>query len=184
MKVLAALQASAALYGLLAFCTLVPYFLLYDYSGIWNASVSSQFNYFSDMLVVRPFLAWGDFTVGQYLAAALALGAVLTAVFSLLASVCGTLVRSPYLAALALCLVCFGGLGLVSVLGELGWWAAYLIACFQPVTVWLSCSAWFTELGLNAVLPWQETIASGLNLLLLGGGVLLALGWFDRKDVS
>ena len=173
-----------ALYGLLAFCTLVPYFLLYDYSGIWNASVSSQFNYFSDMLVVRPFLAWGDFTVGQYLAAALALGAVLTAVFSLLASVCGTLVRSPYLAALALCLVCFGGLGLVSVLGELGWWAAYLIACFQPVTVWLSCSAWFTELGLNAVLPWQETIASGLNLLLLGGGVLLALGWFDRKDVS
>ena len=177
-------QTDAALYGLLAFCTLVPYFLLYDYSGIWNASVSSQFNYFSDMLVVRPFLAWGDFTVGQYLAAALALGAVLTAVFSLLASVCGTLVRSPYLAALALCLVCFGGLGLVSVLGELGWWAAYLIACFQPVTVWLSCSAWFTELGLNAVLPWQETIASGLNLLLLGGGVLLALGWFDRKDVS
>lgn len=184
VKVLAALQASAALYGLLAFCTLVPYFLLYDYSGIWNASVSSQFNYFSDMLVVRPFLTWGDFTVGQYLAAALALGAVLTAGFSLLASVCGTLVRSPYLAALALCLVCFGGLGLVSVLGELGWWAAYLIACFQPVTVWLSCSAWFTELGLNAVLPWQETIASGLNLLLLGGGVLLALGWFDRKDVS
>ena len=102
VKVLAALQASAALYGLLAFCTLVPYFLLYDYSGIWNASVSSQFNYFSDMLVVRPFLTWGDFTVGQYLAAALALGAVLTAVFSLLASVCGTLVRSPYLAALAL----------------------------------------------------------------------------------
>ena len=115
VKGLAALQASAALYGLLAFCTLVPYFLLYDYSGIWNASVSSQFNYFSDMLVVRPFLTWGDFTVGQYLAAALALGAVLTAVFSLLASVCGTLVRSPYLAALALCLVCFGGLGLVSV---------------------------------------------------------------------
>ena len=59
VKVLAALQASAALYGLLAFCTLVPYFLLYDYSGIWNASVSSQFNYFSDMLVVRPFLTWG-----------------------------------------------------------------------------------------------------------------------------
>ena len=87
--------ASAALYGLLAVCTLVPYFLLYDYGGIWDASVSSQFNYFSDMLVVRPFLTWGDFTVAQYLAAALALGAVLTAVFFLLASVCGTLVRTP-----------------------------------------------------------------------------------------
>ena len=146
--------------------------------------MSSQFNYFSDMLVVRPFLTWGDFTVAQYLAAALALGAVLTAVFSLLASVCGTLVRNPYLAALVLGILCFGGMGLVSAFGELGWWAAYLVACFQPVMIWLSCSAWFTELGLTAVLPWQETIAAGLNLLLWGGGALLALRRFDRKDVS
>ena len=183
MKVLAALPASAAMYGLLAVCSLVPYFVLYDYSGIWEASVSSQFNYFSDMLVVRPFLTWGDFTVAQYLAAALPLGAVLTAVFSLLASVCGTLVRSPYLAALALGIVCFGGMGLLSAFGELDWWAAYLIACFQPVMVWLSCNAWFTELGLTAVLPWQESIALVLNFLLLGAGTLLALRRFDRKDV-
>ena len=183
MKVLAALPASAAMYGLLAVCSLVPYFVLYDYSGIWEASVSSQFNYFSDMLVVRPFLTWGDFTVAQYLAAALPLGAVLTAVFSLLASVCGTLVRSPYLAALALGIVCFGGMGLLSAFGELDWWAAYLIACFQPVMVWLSCNAWFTELGLTAVLPWQESIAVVLNFLLLGAGTLLALRQFERKDV-
>ena len=183
LKVLAALPALAALYGLLALCTLAPYFLLYDYGGIWDASVSSQFNYFSDMLVVRPFLTWGDFTVGQYLAAALALGAVLTTVFSLLASVCGILVRNPYLAALALGVACFGGMGLISVLGELGWWAAYLIACFQPVMIWLSCSAWFTELGLTAVLPWQESIAVVLNFLLLGAGTLLALRQFERKDV-
>ena len=102
VKVLAALPASAALYGLLALCTLAPYFMLYDYSGIWDASVSSQFNYYADMLLVRPFLTWGDFTVAQYLAAALALGAVVTAIFSLLASVCGTLVRNTYLAALVL----------------------------------------------------------------------------------
>ena len=183
VKALAALPLSMAFYGLLALCTLAPYFLLYDYGGIWEASVSSQFNYLVDMLVVRPFLTWGDFTVGQYLAAALALGAVLTAVFSLLAFVCGTLVHNTYLAALALGVVCFGGMGLISALGELGWWAAYLIACFQPVMVWLSCSAWFTELGLTAVLPWQETIASGLNLLLLGAGSLLALRRFDREDV-
>ena len=184
VKVLAALPASMALYGLLAACTLIPYFLIFDYGGIWSASVSSQFNYYADMLLVRPFLTWGDFTVGQYLAAALALGAALTAVFSLLASMCGTLVRNPYLAALALGVVCFGGMGVISVLGELGCWAAYLVACFQPVMVWLACNAWFTELGLTAVLPWQESIAVGLNFLLLGGGTLLALRRFDRKDVA
>lgn len=184
VKLLAALPASTVLYGLLASFTLTPYFLLYDYGGIWSASVSSQFNYFSDMLFVRPFLTWGDFTVGQYLTAALALGAALTAVFSLLAAVFGIFIRNSYLAALALMALCFGGLGMVSALGELGWWAVYLIACFQPVIVWLSCSAWFTELGLTAVLPWQETIAVGLNLLLLGGGAILVLRRFSRKDVA
>lgn len=184
VKLLAALPASTVVYGLLASFTLTPYFLLYDYGGIWSASVSSQFNYFSDMLFVRPFLTWGDFTVGQYLTAALALGAALTAVFSLLAAVFGIFIRNSYLAALALMALCFGGLGMVSALGELGWWAVYLIACFQPVIVWLSCSAWFTELGLTAVLPWQETIAVGLNLLLLGGGAVLVLRRFSRKDVA
>ena len=184
VKLLAALPASTVVYGLLASFTLTPYFLLYDYGGIWSASVSSQFNYFSDMLFVRPFLTWGDFTVGQYLTAALALGAALTAVFSLLAAVFGIFIRNSYLAALALMALCFGGLGIVSALGELGWWAVYLIACFQPVIVWLSCSAWFTELGLTAVLPWQETIAVGLNLLLLGGGAVLVLRRFSRKYVS
>ena len=184
VKLLAALPASTVLYGLLASFTLMPYFLLYDYGGIWSASVSSQFNYFSDMLFVRPFLTWGDFTVGQYLTAALALGAALTAVFSLLAAVFGIFIRNSYLAALALMALCFGGMGMVSALGELGWWAVYLIACFQPVMVWLSCSAWFTELGLTAVLPWQETIAVGLNLLLLGGGAILVLRRFSRKDVA
>ena len=184
VKLLAALPASTVVYGLLASFTLTPYFLLYDYGGIWSASVSSQFNYFSDMLFVRPFLTWGDFTVGQYLTAALGLGAALTAVFSLLAAVFGIFIRNSYLAALALMALCFGGLGIVSALGELGWWAVYLIACFQPVIVWLSCSAWFTELGLTAVLPWQETIAVGLNLLLLGGGAILVLRRFSRKDVA
>lgn len=184
VKLLAALPASTVVYGLLASFTLTPYFLLYDYGGIWSASVSSQFNYFSDMLFVRPFLTWGNFTVGQYLTAALALGAALTAVFSLLAAVFGIFIRNSYLAALALMALCFGGLGMVSALGELGWWAVYLIACFQPVIVWLSCSAWFTELGLTAVLPWQETIAVGLNLLLLGGGAILVLRRFSRKDVA
>lgn len=182
-KVLAALGASLVLLALVAVPTLGLYFARFDYGGIWDASVSSQFNYLSDLMLIRPFLTWGDFTVAEYLAAALVLGAALTASFSLLASLCGTLVRSPYLAALVLGLFCFGGLGLTSALGNLKLWVGYVLSCFQPTIVWLCCGGWFTELGLNAVLPWQETIAVGADLLLLGAGTALALRRFRRKDV-
>lgn len=182
-KVLASLGASLVLLALVAVPTLGLYFARFDYGGIWDASVSSQFNYLSDMMLIRPFLTWGDFTVAEYLAAALALGAALTVAFSLLAALCGTLVRSPYVAALVLGLLCFGGLGITSVLGNLPLWVGYVLSCFQLPLVWISCNAWFTELGLNAVLPWQETIATAGNLLLLGAGTALALRRFRRKDV-
>ena len=183
-KVLASLAASPVFLTLVAAPTLGLYFARFDYGGVWSASVSSQFNYLTDMLLTRPFLTWGDFTVAGYLAAVLALGAALTMAFSLLAALCGALVRSPYLAALAAGILCFGGLGLTSVLGNLKLWVGYALSCFQPIVVWLCCGGWFTELGLNAVLPWQETIAVGLNLLLLGGGAILVLRRFSRKDVA
>lgn len=182
-KVLASLAASPLFLILVAAPTLGLYFARFDYGGVWSASVSSQFNYLTDMLLTRPFLTWGDFTVAGYLAAVLALGAALTAAFSLLAALCGALVRSPYLAALAAGILCFGGLGLTSVLGNLKLWVGYALSCFQPIVVWLCCGGWFTELGLNAVLPWQETIAVGADLLLLGAGTALALRRFRRKDV-
>lgn len=182
-KVLASLAASLLFLILVAAPTLGLYFARFDYGGVWSASVSSQFNYLTDMLLTRPFLTWGDFTVAGYLAAVLALGAALTVAFSLLAALCGVLVRSPYLAALVLGVLCFGGLGLTSVLGNLKLWVGYVVSCFQPTIVWLCCGGWFTELGLNAVLPWQETIAVGADLLLLGAGTALALRRFRRKDV-
>ena len=183
VKVLASLAASPVFLILVAAPTLGLYFARFDYGGVWSASVSSQFNYLTDMLLTRPFLTWGDFTVAGYLAAVLALGAALTAAFSLLAALCGALVRSPYLAALVLGVLCFGGLGLTSALGNLKLWVGYALSCFQPIVVWLCCGGWFTELGLNAVLPWQETIAVGADLLLLGAGTALALRRFRRKDV-
>ena len=92
--------------------------------------------------------------------------------------------KAAYPAALAAGLLCLGGLALTSALGELRLWAAYLLFCFQPTLVWLCCGGWFTELGLNAVLPFQESLATAANLIILGAGVVWALRCIGRKDVN
>ena len=183
-QVLCTLSGAPLLFALTAIPTLGLYLACFDYGGIWGASVSSQFNFLTDLMLTRPFLTWADFTVGQYLAACLALGAALTAVFALLAALCALLAPGPYPAALAAGLLCLGGLALTSALGELRLWAAYLLFCFQPTLVWLCCGGWFTELGLNAVLPFQESLATAANLIILGAGVFWALRRFGRKDVN
>lgn len=183
VKCLAVLTAALLLYGLCIIPTLAGYLALWDYSGIWPSHVSSQFNYLTDMLYRRPFLTWGNFTVAGYLSAVLALGAVLTVVFGLMALVSGLLIENTYVAFLVLAVFGFGGLGITSVLASGGWWCLYFAALIHPVCIWLCVNGWFTELGLNAVLPWQETIMIIFNVLLWTAGTMWALHRFGRKDL-
>lgn len=183
-KLLAALGADLLLYALLLLATLGAYFLLVDYGGIWASSVSSQFNYYSESFYNRPYLTWGDFTVGQYLAATLAGGGALTAAFTLLAGALGLLTNHAYAAAIGVLLFCTLSVGVVSALATAGWWMVYLLADFLPVNLWLSLSAWFTEMGMYGAVPWQETAGLAVSLALTGGAALWALGRFHRKDVA
>ncbi|OUO44518.1 hypothetical protein [Flavonifractor sp. An306] len=184
-KTLAALAAALGLYALLALLTLGPYLLLWDYGGIWSASVSSQFNYLVDMLYSRPFLTWADFTVGSYFAAMVVAGGALVAVFTLIGTVAGLLVGNTYGAAIAAAALCALIIGLSSLLvNSLGLWWAYLLTTFSPAHLWLAINGWFTELGQGGLVPWQETVGLTLNLLVWGGFTLLALRRFGRKDVA
>lgn len=183
-KTLAALAAALVLYALLVLLTLGPYLLLWDYSGIWEGRVSSQFNYFVDMLYSRPFLTWTDFTVGSYFAAMMAAGGGLVAVFTLMGAVAGLLIRHAYGAAIAAAALCALLLGVSSTLANLGMWSAYLLTTFSPVCLWLAINGWFTELGQIGLVPWQETVGLALNLVVWGGLTLLALRRFGRKDVT
>ena len=182
-KVLAGVIWAPAIYLLLAVVTLGIFLLFWDWSSVWGGSVSSQFNYIIDMLVRRPFFTWTDFTAGSYMAAVVGLGGLLTVAFALLAAVCGTLVQNIYLSALVLALLLCGGAAVQALCAQAGLWMGYVLLTFQPVSIWLYINGWFTELGLNAFIPWQETVGAGLSLTVCGLGTALALRHFGRKDV-
>ena len=182
-KALAGITWALAVYLLLAAVTLGIFLLFWDWSGVWGGSVSSQFNYIIDLFYPRPFFTWTDFTAGGYLAAAVGLGGLLTVVFALLAAVCGTLVPNVYLSALVLTLLLCGGAATQALCAQAGLWMGYALLTFQPVSIWLYINGWFTELGLNAFIPWQETVGAGLSLAVCGLGTALALRDFGRKDV-
>ena len=182
-KVAAGLLAGMACYALLAAATLGGFFLAWDWPHMMGASVSSQWNYWVESMVARPFLTWADFTVGQYLAACSALGAALVAACGLMAAACGMLARNGYAAALALALLCTGALAARMAFASAEWWPAYYAAMLLPTNVWLSAPAWFTEGGLSAIVPWQESVGAGFGVALFGLACVLAARRFGRKDI-
>ncbi len=46
-------------------------------------------------------------------------------------------------------------------LAQVGLWVAFYLVSFLPVGLWLNSGAWFTEMGMNAILPWQECVSVG-----------------------
>lgn len=183
-KTAAGILAALAMFLLIAAVSLGVYFSRWDYSGVWCANVSSGFNYIQDVMMVKPFITWGNLSVAGYLAATLALIAAMTVISSLVSAITRTLIQNTYVAALALLLICAGGFALPIAFADLKLWAAYEISAFLPVTLWTTQNIWFTESGASSILPWQETITAALGLLLLGCGTWLALRRFYRKDIA
>ena len=183
-KALTGVVCALILWLLLAVCSLAVYFSLWGYSGVWASNVSSGYNYVVDGFFVKPFITWIDFTVAGYLAASLGLSAALTAVCALLASLAGILIRNMYAAALVMLLFGTGGLSAAVWLANRMLDPAYIVSCFQPVILWLDEGIWFTDAGLNTVLPWQEWIIIALWLTLGLAGALLAYRRFAGKDMA
>lgn len=183
-KVVAGVAAAIVLYVVLMAVSLGVYFAVWDYLGVWDANVSSQFNYVVEGFFAKPFFTWADFSVAGFTAAVMALGAALVAVCALLAAVCGLLVRNVYAAALLLVALLMGALVVCSALAGVGLWVLSFVFSFAPTIVWVNLPVWFTEMGLSAALPWQETIAVVLNAVLLAAVCGFALRRFERKDVA
>lgn len=189
-KVLAGVTAALVLYLLLVVVSFAAYFALWDWSGVWGASMASQFNtgIFHESKfsydTYRPFLPWADFTAGCYLLAVIVLGAALVVVFTLLAGICGVLVGNAYASAVGLVILVVGGWAIWYTSYMQGCWTVFMPLSFLPTSLWDQTLGWFTEGGILYFVPWQETVTTAMWLLLGGGGTALALRRFERKDVK
>ena len=84
---------------------------------------------------------------------------------------------------LGLVLSCTGALAARMAFASAEWWPAYYAAMLLPTNVWLSAPAWFTEGGLSAIVPWQESVGAGFGVALFGLACVLAARRFGRKDI-
>lgn len=182
-KFIAAIISGLTFYFIIAFITLAGFFSKWNFSGLWNSNVSSQFNYIRDMLFVRPFITWGNFSVLTYFLSVITLGGGLVVILTLFASIGNLITGNTYKSALILVTLIISGMGIQSVLADLEFWTGYFIFTFSPFSIWLSLNGWFTELGISAFIPWHETVGVVSNILFFGLGTLISKRFFYRRDL-
>ena len=182
-KFFTSLTSSVGAYSAMTFLSLCIYFLHWNYSGIWEANVASQFNTVHDLVLTKPFITVADFTVENYLAATIGLSIVLVVTAVLFASFIGILTSNHYAAGLLTLLIPAVGLFATSLFGDLKMWTAYLYSLLQPVCIWMAQPVWFTEGGFNAPCIWFEVKGLSGSVVIFTIMLLFAFRYMRRRDV-
>ena len=179
-KYAASLLSALGSYTLLCLITVGAFALLWPLGPIWGESVSTQFYRLS---LFGYFLTWRPFTLAGYLAAELALGLGLTAVFHGLAAAAGVLSGDMYRGFLALAVMLTATVAGGQAAANAGLWGLYQAGFFLPTWLWLDVGQWFTHSRTDTLFRGQELAV--LTLWLTLAGLLFFAAWrrFSRKDV-
>ncbi len=181
-KLAAAIAVSLVAFAAIAAATLAVIFIALPVAPVLGSSVSSVFNYISDMIVgTRPFVTWRAMTVGQYLLASLGISAWLSVGSCLYGFAAQLFCRTAYLAFGALLLGAMLPLLLPELVpaGSAVWFGLML----SPVWLWLNQEFWFTDGGINYAIPHHETAGAALSLLLAAVCAAAAIIRAKRSDI-
>ena len=183
-KAAAGSVCSLVLHCVITAITLSVYFSIWDFSGIWDANVSSSFNFVDDGFLEKPFITWKSFTVSEYLAATLCMTLVLLIITALFTMIVCSLIDNTYFALAFILLFAVFSIAGARILPQLGFQVPYLISMYNPVNLWRGQPLWFSEGGIDFAGKWFETIGAGTSLAVL---ILISIPTFrhvHRKDIK
>lgn len=176
--------SSAAAYTLLSAGSVLVFACAWKPGPIWEANMSSQFNYVTAFGMKLPFLTWTSFSIAGYLAATLALGLAVVLLFHGLGFAAGLIANSAYRGFLLLLIPAALNFEVMMLAGDSSLWLLYQLIQWSPVALWWFQPLWFTDLGVGAVLPWQEC-AEAVFCLAAGAGLFWAsYRHYLKKDVN
>lgn len=175
-KGLASLLASFIVLAILFGGTLATYFTVYDYSGVWQASISSGFNWEYRL----PYITWWDLSVEQYFRLALGILIAILIIVAMLTFTIAVFVKNSYY---------------TWIIGVLLLIAIFIVPAYfsNSVILWLSSfnislllmnpHEYFDGGTTFMMTKYHEVWTLFIWLAIASIGVCYAIRYFNRKDV-
>lgn len=153
---------------------------------LWQSSISTQFHvnvYFPQLLEI-PFIPWQPMTLLHYTILSIVLGGLLIILCHGFNFLIGLWTDHLFRGFVVFVVIYVSLLGLEQIVNQLGWWNMHALLMWHPISLWKIQGYWFTEMGPYATIPWQESIAVVVNLLLLGVGGIITSKFYSTKEVK
>lgn len=183
-KYIAGCICALGAYAAIAFVSSAVFAGVWRLGEIWETNMSTQFYYVYVAGIKVPFVPWISFHMWGYLGAVLALGAVVVALFYGIGYTIGLLTKNSYAGFLLLFIVLAVNFEVVMLAGDSAQWMIYEAAMWSPLMLWWLQPLWFSDMGINALVPWQESLTAALCLLVSAVLLMAGMRFFYRKDLK
>lgn len=190
-KYIASFILTLLFYGMMIMLTFGIFNYVHPIGTLWQTSMSTQFHanvYFPHLLETQsleiPFIPWQPMTLLNYMILSIGLGGLLIILCHGYNFLVGTWTDHLFRGFIVFVVLYVAFLGLEYIINQIGWWDIHALLMWHPISLWNKQSHWFTEMGPYTTIPWQESIAMVINLVLLGIGVLLTSKFYATKEVK
>lgn len=173
-------------YVVMVILTFSVFNYIHPIGALWQTSMSTQFHvnvYFPQLLEI-PFILWQPMTLLHYTILSIVLGGLLVILCHGFNFLVGLWTDHLFRGFIVFVVIYVVFLGLEQIINQLGWWNVHALLMWHPISLWKIQGYWFTEMGPYATIPWQESIATVGNILLLGVGGMLTSKFYATKEVK
>ncbi|WP_240378178.1 hypothetical protein [Bacillus piscicola] len=177
-KVAAAVIANMFVMAILIGLTLISYFLVYDYSGLWDVPISSYFNAESDF----PYIAWWNVSFIEYLSLFVACIVFTQLLFMVLTVVLSIFIKNSYIVFFVFAIILGMGIWLPSIipLDE----NMIFVVQFTPFILILNPHIWFMGNGAFTFFSYYEFGTVGVWAVILGIFISFSISFFKRQSLQ
>lgn len=177
-KIIAAVTANLLVMAILIGATLTSYFLMYDYSGLWNIPISSYFNAESSF----PYISWWDVSFGQYLSLFVVCLVSIQLLFMLFSIVLSILIKNSYIVFFIFAIITGMGVWLPSIIPLDQ--NLLFVAHFTPFTLILNPHIWFMGNGAFTIFPYYEGLTVMTWLIITSSFMSICIYVFKRQSLQ
>ena len=177
-KLLVSTFASTLVTVALLAITLAVYFIVFDYSGLWNVPISTGFLIELNKI---PFISWWNVTFIQYLLMSCGLVVLCQILFVLITFCLSMLIRNSYIVFTLFGVIFLAGLYIPSLMPKDS--TMLLYTHFSPFILVMNVKKWWMESGVFTTFKYYEilTVTGWLIVLLLTAWLLIKR--FARENI-
>lgn len=185
-KYVASLILTFLFYATMVILTFGIFNYMHPIGTLWETSMSTQFhvNVYVPQSLEIPFIPWQPMTLLDYTIRSIVLGSLLILLCHGFNFLLGLWTDHLFRGFIVFVVIYTFLLGLEQISNQLGWWNVYSLLMWHPISLWNIQGYWFTEMGPYATIPWQESIAVGVNIVLLSIGGILTSKFYATKEVK